>query len=132
MNWVPTRWIAKAWSTGHRRRLGLGCGQRPSAVRPATADAPGLAKSLGIDLTTVTRAYTEAQRRGLTEARVGQAPFVAEDQALIRHGSAARPELDLSINLPPQPELVRALRILAGALKSSAVATGVMTGYSKR
>ena len=30
-----------------------------------------LAKALSIDLTTVTRAYTEARRRGLTEARVG-------------------------------------------------------------
>ena len=37
-----------------------------------------LAKSLGVDLTTVTRAYAEARRRGLTEARVGRGTFVAE------------------------------------------------------
>ena len=30
-----------------------------------------LAKALGIDLTTVTRAYAEAHQRGLTESRVG-------------------------------------------------------------
>ena len=30
-----------------------------------------LAKALHVDLTTVTRAYAEARRRGLTEARVG-------------------------------------------------------------
>ena len=30
-----------------------------------------LAKALDIDLTTVTRAYTEARRRGILEARVG-------------------------------------------------------------
>jgi DNA-binding transcriptional MocR family regulator len=60
-----------------------------------------LAKSLGIDLTTVTRAYTEAQRSGLTEARVGQGTFVAESAAQARH--TPRSEFDLSMNLPPQP-----------------------------
>ena len=44
-----------------------------------------LAKALGIDLTTVTRAYTEARRCGLTEARVGQGTFVAESMAQVRH-----------------------------------------------
>jgi DNA-binding transcriptional MocR family regulator len=61
-----------------------------------------LAKALGIDLTTATRAYTEAQRRGLTEARVGQGTFVAESMSQGRH-AAPRPEFDLSMNLPPQP-----------------------------
>src|ERR1044072_9957466 len=37
-----------------------------------------LAKALGVDLTTVTRAYTEARQRGLTEARGGQGTFVGE------------------------------------------------------
>lgn len=32
-----------------------------------------LAKALGIDLTTVTRAYTEARRRGIMEARSARA-----------------------------------------------------------
>jgi DNA-binding transcriptional MocR family regulator len=62
-----------------------------------------LAKALGIDLTTVTRAYTEAQRRGLTEARVGQGTFVAENAGRFRQGWEQQPELDLSMNLPPQP-----------------------------
>ena len=35
-----------------------------------------LAAALGVDLTTVTRAYTEARRQGLTEARVGRGTFV--------------------------------------------------------
>jgi DNA-binding transcriptional MocR family regulator len=60
-----------------------------------------LAAALGIDLTTVTRAYTEARRQGLTEARVGQGTFVAETLAQPRHG--VRPDFDLSMNLPPQP-----------------------------
>ena len=37
-----------------------------------------LAAALDIDLTTVTRAYSEARRRGLLEARVGQGTFVSE------------------------------------------------------
>jgi DNA-binding transcriptional MocR family regulator len=62
-----------------------------------------LAKTLDIDLTTVTRAYREAQHRGLTDARVGQGTFVAESLTQIRHPEAPRLEFDLSMNLPPQP-----------------------------
>jgi DNA-binding transcriptional MocR family regulator len=62
-----------------------------------------LATALRVDLTTVTRAYTEARRCGLTEARVGQGTFVAESIAHIRHATRPRDEFDLSMNLPPQP-----------------------------
>jgi len=62
-----------------------------------------LAKRLGLDLTTVTRAYTEARQRGLTEARVGQGTFVAESMVPSRHPGVGAAEFDLSMNLPPQP-----------------------------
>jgi DNA-binding transcriptional MocR family regulator len=62
-----------------------------------------LAKSLGIDLTTVTRAYAEARRRGLTEARVGRGTFVGDGAGAARLPPLARKDLDLSMNLPPQP-----------------------------
>lgn len=62
-----------------------------------------LAKALGLDLTTVTRAYNEARRRGLTEARVGQGTFVAESRMLAPRATAAGIEFDLSMNLPPEP-----------------------------
>jgi DNA-binding transcriptional MocR family regulator len=62
-----------------------------------------LAKALSVDLTTVTRAYMEARRRGLTEARVGQGTFVAQSMSHLRHAVAPWPEFDLSMNLPPQP-----------------------------
>jgi len=59
-----------------------------------------LAGRLGVDLTTVTRAYAEARRQGLTEATVGRGTFVkAQPGALAR----ATPGIDLSMNLPPQP-----------------------------
>src|SRR5437764_3025251 len=47
-----------------------------------------LAKALGLDLTTVTRAYRQARQRGLTEARVGQGTFVAESLTPVRHAEA--------------------------------------------
>jgi DNA-binding transcriptional MocR family regulator len=62
-----------------------------------------LAKALGLDLTTVTRAYAQARQRGLTEARVGQGTFVAESLTPVRHTEAPAPLFDLSMNLPPQP-----------------------------
>lgn len=61
-----------------------------------------LAAALGIDLTTVTRAYTEARRQGLTDARVGRGTFVkAGSPAQPR--TAMAPGIDLSMNIPPQP-----------------------------
>jgi DNA-binding transcriptional MocR family regulator len=62
-----------------------------------------LAEALGVDLTTVTRAYNEARRRGLTEARVGQGTFVAESAARAPRAVAAGLSIDLSMNLPPEP-----------------------------
>jgi DNA-binding transcriptional MocR family regulator len=62
-----------------------------------------LAKALAVDLTTVTRAYNEARRRGLTEARVGQGTFVAESRAQAPRVAAAGIAFDLSMNLPPEP-----------------------------
>jgi DNA-binding transcriptional MocR family regulator len=65
-----------------------------------------LAEKLGIDFTTVTRAYAEASRRGLVEGRVGQGTFVCAGSPAPpvpepRH--EARPA-DLRMNLPPLPE----------------------------
>ncbi|HLH94402.1 MAG TPA: PLP-dependent aminotransferase family protein [Xanthobacteraceae bacterium] len=62
-----------------------------------------LAKALGVDLTTVTRAYGKARERGLTEARVGRGTFVAESAGEIRLPPLAQADIDLSMNLPPQP-----------------------------
>ncbi len=64
-----------------------------------------LARRLHIDFTTVARGYVEAQKRGLIESRVGQGTFVRAS-AKRRHGPMARhPEIvDLSMNLPPEPD----------------------------
>jgi len=61
-----------------------------------------LAASLGVDLTTVTRAYAEARRRGLLDGAVGRGTFVRAD--VKPPGEAAAGTLvDMSMILPPQP-----------------------------
>lgn len=62
-----------------------------------------LAETLGVDLSTVTRAYGEARARGLVEARVGQGTFVAETLSQARAPESSWATFDLSMNLPPQP-----------------------------
>ena len=64
-----------------------------------------LAAALGVNFTTVTRAYEEAHRRGLIEAVVGRGTFVRRRP----HGGAsgAQPAVDMGMNMPPQPESLR-------------------------
>ncbi|GAA4325441.1 PLP-dependent aminotransferase family protein [Pigmentiphaga soli] len=57
-----------------------------------------LASRLGVDLTTVTRAYTEARNRGLIASFSGRGSFIAGQAA-----PAGRERIDLTMNIPPQP-----------------------------
>ncbi|CAM3878871.1 putative HTH-type transcriptional regulator [Pseudomonas reidholzensis] len=57
-----------------------------------------LAAELGVDLTTVTRAYAEARNRGLIASYGGRGSFVMGASA---PGAQAR--IDLTMNIPPQP-----------------------------
>jgi len=58
-----------------------------------------VAEMLGVDLTTVTRAYAAARARGLIEGAVGRGTFIraraSEDETGL---------VDLSMNLPPPPQ----------------------------
>jgi DNA-binding transcriptional MocR family regulator len=60
-----------------------------------------LADALGIDFTTVSRAYAEARKRGLVEGKVGQGTYVRP-----RRTAATAPGpsgvVDMSMNLPPR------------------------------
>ncbi|WP_423822381.1 PLP-dependent aminotransferase family protein [Salinisphaera sp. SPP-AMP-43] len=66
-----------------------------------------LAEALGVTVGTVTRAYSEAERQGLVEARVGSGTYVRDQTqrgAAFSHVSAARHDsawIDLSLALPP-------------------------------
>ncbi|KQZ05916.1 GntR family transcriptional regulator [Caulobacter sp. Root1455] len=72
-----------------------------------------VADQLGIDFTTVTRAYGAARARGLVEGAVGRGTFVrrraVDDEAGL---------VDLSMNLPPPPQGVS----LAALLKETTAA----------
>lgn len=56
-----------------------------------------LADKLGVDLTTVTRAYNEARRRNLLEARGAAGTFIAAPRVDLSQ------VIDLSMNIPPPP-----------------------------
>ncbi|CDX50885.1 Uncharacterized HTH-type transcriptional regulator RHOS4_30730 [Mesorhizobium plurifarium] len=75
-----------------------------------------LARLLGVDLTTVTRAFSEARRRNLIDATAGRGTFVTP-------GEPEEPALDLSMNIPPAPaglNLPALIRIgIEGLLKRS-------------
>lgn len=83
---------------------------RSGRLRPGERLPPqrALAGRLGVDLTTVTRAFNEARRRGLIEATAGRGSFVRAAAALDRESAMAIPStVDLSMNAPPQPSDAR-------------------------
>lgn len=69
-----------------------------------------IANVLGVDLTTVTRAINEARNRGLISARRGSGTAIAEGAELAagdfsgKKPAAVALLLDMSMNIPPQPE----------------------------
>ena len=76
-----------------------------------------LADRLGIDFTTVSRAYGEARHRGLVDARVGQGTFIrktdAQSTGQAPSPAAVEPQaaagalplaVSMAMNQPPQPE----------------------------
>ena len=86
-----------------------------------------IAGALDVDLTTVTRAFNEARRRGLLAAQAGRGTFIAEKADGADAAEYARPLIDLSMNVPPQPgEMFRRLlpQGIAGILGS---ARGLLT-----
>ncbi|WP_424974988.1 PLP-dependent aminotransferase family protein [Dinoroseobacter sp. S124A] len=61
-----------------------------------------LAKALGVDFTTVSRAYAAAARQNLVEGRVGQGTYVKP--RISEGGGRAAPDrtVDMSMNMPPR------------------------------
>jgi DNA-binding transcriptional MocR family regulator len=62
-----------------------------------------IAEALDVDLTTVTRAFNEARRRGLVEAQAGRGTFISEKLDGSGPTEPTWPRIDLSMNIPPQP-----------------------------
>jgi DNA-binding transcriptional MocR family regulator len=79
-----------------------------------------LAEVLGLDFTTISRAYTEAQSRGLVDSHVGRGTFVRARPATAAptvNPLRAR-EQDLSMNLPPEPDDPALLAAMRAGLES--------------
>src|SRR5258707_728595 len=74
-----------------------------------------LAGALGVDLTTVTRAYGEARRRGLVDAVVGRGTFVRAAASEPARDERP-PAVDLTMNLPPPPAGLRLSEQIARGL----------------
>ena len=100
----PPLWLPRLDVHGGPRFL-----QIADALQAAMADGllqPGdrlppqrlLAAQLGVDLTTVTRAYDEAKRRHLLEGRGAHGTYVAAPKVELA------PILDLGMNTPPPPD----------------------------
>lgn len=92
-----------------------------------------IARQLGVDLTTVTRALNEARRLDLIEARTGSGTFVKSGQPQARSiASPVAAELDLSMNIPPQPgEADLHNRITGGISALLADATSQFLSYQE-
>src|SRR5580693_5241454 len=104
MDWVPT---LSEWQGPMFLRIvdalaaDIASGRLNRGERLPTHRA--LASALDLDLTTITRAYGEARRRGLLEARVGRGSFVSETTARRAVDIPHPVAIDLSMNVPPHP-----------------------------
>lgn len=63
-----------------------------------------LAKRLNLNYATVSRAYGEAQRRGLIYSRVGQGTFVCRPRVSPLTKARGGSLVDMTMNLPPEPD----------------------------
>src|SRR5579859_1445799 len=103
-------WRPRLLETARMKYLGiveaLEADVRSGRVRPGDRLPPqrAIAEALGVDLTTVTRAFNEARRRGLVDAQAGRGSFIREgpesDRLAGRSDSVRL--FDLSMNSPPQ------------------------------
>lgn len=85
---------------------------RDGTLRPGQRLPPQrkLAAALGLDFTTVSRGYSEAQARGLVDSHVGRGTFVRSQtpaSPTLAFAPADRERAtcgDLSMNMPPEPD----------------------------
>ncbi|WDS34852.1 PLP-dependent aminotransferase family protein [Pseudoxanthomonas sp.] len=109
---TPLGWLAGFASASGPRYLRI-----VSALEAAVADGvllPGermpaqrtLADALGLDLTTVSRAYQECRKRGLVDTRGPQGTFVAPPKVEFDQ------IVDLSMNIPPAPAGINLMDLL--------------------
>lgn len=105
-DWLP---VLAAGSAPVYRRLAdaLEADIARGAVRPGIRLPPQriLADRLGLSVGTVTKAYVEAERRGLVRGHVGRGTYVADAGATARPNDGA--PINLSLNVIPHHEAAR-------------------------
>src|ERR1700743_1930627 len=97
MDWIPA--IAERHGPVYLRIVEALASDIASGLLPRGQQVPthrALASALNLDLTTVTRAYTEARRRGLLDAHVGRGTFVSETTARAVSDIPFQVKIDLS------------------------------------
>lgn len=72
-------------------------------VKPGTRLLPqrDLAERLGLSVGTVSKAYSEAEQRGLISGEVGRGTFVLRRGKMERNGTAPERGVNLALNVPP-------------------------------
>lgn len=105
-----TDWTPRAETSGKPRYIAIADAIekdiRDGRLSPGTRLPPQrmLAKQLGIDFTTVSRGYSEAQSRGLVTSHVGRGTFISKPTEAPNGPDPLRlADEDLSMNLPPEP-----------------------------
>lgn len=113
-SWEP--WIVEGSQLKYRGIVeAIEADLRAGHIQPGDRMPPQrtIAEVLGVDLTTVTRAFNEARRRGLVEANAGRGTFIRrriDDGRIL--GLGAPPAVDLSMNIPPQPAAANLKRLI--------------------
>lgn len=119
VTWVPAiapRARPKYRAIAAQLAADIACGRlRPGERLPSQRD---LARALGVDLTTVTRAFAEARRQGLIDASVGRGSFVTDTRSAPAPAAMpVAPLVDMSMNMPPQPPEARLVERLRDGLR---------------
>jgi DNA-binding transcriptional MocR family regulator len=121
----PGQWTPRVALSAGPKYLGivealaadLGAGRLSAGDRLPPQRA--IAAALGVDLTTVTRAFNVARSRGLIEATTGRGSFISARAAAQPDPSLPElPSIDLSLNIPPQPEAARLSTRLPEAIEA--------------
>lgn len=114
MSWKP--WLVESSQLKYRGIVeAIETDLKEGRIQPGDRLPPQrtIAEVLGVDLTTVTRAFNEARRRGLVEANAGRGTFIRrriDDGRML--GLAQPPAVDLSMNIPPQPTSANLKRLI--------------------
>ena len=129
-------WVPLLGDSGKPRYLqiadAIGAAIRAGDLAPGDRLLPQrrLAERLGIDFTTVSRAYAEAAARNLVESHVGRGTFVrAAAPSPGAPDPRRRRDEDLSMNMPPEPQDRELLERMGDGLRAVSADLSALLRY---